>query len=177
VAKHQGALGIGIQALSDLYKNEKTRTISAQTAHFLVMRQNADSVAQLENNNQFVIGPSGLAMMKTVRKTREYAETFLYSEESMAIGRLKLDPYRRVLFATDGPEKEEVVEAMRNGVDPDTAIRQFLAQHPEFSTGEYSGEDLDSEDAEEAEKGGKEVEYLGDIAGVAEDREDTEGAA
>ena len=177
VAKHQGALGIGIQALSDLYKNEKTRTISAQTAHFLVMRQNADSVAQLENNKQFVIGPSGLAMMKTVRKTKEYAETFLYSEESMAIGRLQLDPYRRVLFATDGPEKEEVVEAMRNGVDPDTAIRQFLAQHPEFSTGEYSGEDLDSEDAEEAEKGGKEVEYLGDIAGVAEDREDTEGAA
>ena len=177
VAKHQGALGIGIQALSDLYKNEKTRTISAQTAHFLVMRQNADSVAQLENNNQFVIGQSGLAMMKTVRKTREYAEIFIYSEESMAIGRLKLDPYRRVSFATDGPEKEEVIEAMRNGIDPDAAIRQFLVQNPEFSAGEYFGEDLDSVDAEEAEKGGKEVEYLGDMAGIAEDVEDTKGAA
>ena len=178
VAKHQGSLGIGIQALSDLYKNERTRTISAQTAHFLVMRQNADSIAQLENNNQFAIGGGGLIMMRSVRKTKEYAETFIYSEENMAVGRLKLDPYRRVLFATDGPEKEEVVEAMRAGMEPDAAILQFLSTHPEFVGNEQYGEVLESEDEEDADtKGEREVQYLADVAGIAEDVEVDKGAA
>lgn len=149
IAKHRGSLGLGLQGLSDLYINEQTRTIAAQTAHFIVMKQSPDTIKQLENNNQFDIGSYGLSQMRTVRKTGEYAECFIYSEGAMGIGRLKLDPYRRVLFSTEGPEKEEVLADMRAGMDPDAAIMKFMNTHPGYiEAQEQAIEDDDEEDSE-----------------------------
>ncbi|MDD2751411.1 MAG: type IV secretion system protein TraC, partial [Acidithiobacillus sp.] len=149
IAKHRGSLGLGLQGLSDLYINEQTRTIAAQTAHFIVMKQSPDTIKQLENNNQFDIGSYGLSQMRTVRKTGEYAECFIYSEGAMGIGRLKLDPYRRVLFSTEGPEKEEVLADMRAGMDPDAAIMKFMNTHPGYiEAQEQAIEDDDEDDSE-----------------------------
>ncbi len=151
VAKHRGALGIGIQGLSDLYMNEQTKTIASQTAHFIVMKQSADTIKQLENNQQFDIGSYGLSQMRTVRKTGEYAECFIYSEGSMGVGRLKLDPYRRVLFSTEGPEKEEVLADMRAGMDPDSAIQKFMQTHPGYIEAQEQapGEEDEEEDMDD----------------------------
>lgn len=87
--------------------------------------------------------------MRTVRKTAEYAEAFIFSEGAMGIGRLKLDPYRRVLFSTEGPEKEEVLADMRAGMDPDSAIRKFMATHPGYiEAQEQAPEEEDEEDTD-----------------------------
>lgn len=148
IAKHRGSLGLGLQGLSDLYINEQTKTIAAQTAHFMVMKQSPDTIKQLENNQQFDIGSYGLAMMRTVRKTGEYAECFIYSEGYMGVGRLKLDSYRRVLFSTEGPEKEEVLADMRAGMDPDSAIQKFMQTHPGYIEAQEEAPEDDDDDSE-----------------------------
>lgn len=158
IAKHRGSLGLGLQGLSDLYQNEQTRTIAAQTAHFLVMRQSQDTITQLGNNQQFDIGSYGLSLMKTVRKTGEYAECFFYSNGAMGVGRLKLDPYRRVLFSTEGPEKEEVLADMRAGMDPDAAIQKFMQTHPGYIEAQEQAPDEEEEDTD------PDVDYLQSIA-------------
>ena len=151
VAKHRGALGIGIQGLSDLYANEQTRTIAAQTAHFIVMKQRGDTIKQLEKNEQFDIGSYGLSQMRTVRKTGEYAEAFIHSDGAMGVGRLKLNPYRRVLFSTEGPEKEEVLADMRVGMDPDSAIRTFMATHPGYIEAQEQAPEEEEEDMDDTD--------------------------
>ncbi|MBU2854408.1 type IV secretion system protein TraC [Acidithiobacillus ferriphilus] len=162
VAKHRGALGIGIQGLSDLYANEQTRTIAAQTAHFIVMKQRGDTIKQLEKNEQFDIGSYGLSQMRTVRKTGEYAEAFIYSDGAMGVGRLKLDPYRRVLFSTEGPEKEEVLADMRAGMDPDSAIQKFMQTHPGYIEAQEQAPEEEEEDTDDTDP----PDYLQSIAGA-----------
>ncbi len=148
VAKNRGSLGLGLQGLRDLYMNDYTRVIASQTAHFIVMKQHRDVLAQLEKDQLFSVGASSYDMMRSLRKTGEYAECFIMSDDQMGIGRLKLDPYRRVLFATDGPEKEEVIAAMRSGVPPDQAIRNFLdSQKTYIAQQELAQEEADAEDA------------------------------
>jgi conjugal transfer ATP-binding protein TraC len=126
-AKHRGSIGIGLQRLSDIYLTEETRIMAAQSAHFIIMRQTGGAIDELEEKNQFKeIGGYGFEMMRSLRKTDFYSEALLYSNMALGVGRLRLDRYRQVLFATDGPEKEEVLAAMDRGMDPDTAIRQFI---------------------------------------------------
>ncbi|MBU2785247.1 type IV secretion system protein TraC [Acidithiobacillus ferriphilus] len=126
-AKSRGSIGVGLQRIADLYMTEETKIMASQTAHFIVMRQDGGAIDDLEREGRFQqVGAYGMEMMRSVRRTDEYSEAFIYSGGSMGVGRLKLDRYRQVLFATDGPEKEEVLEAMARDVDPDTAIRQFI---------------------------------------------------
>jgi conjugal transfer ATP-binding protein TraC len=165
VAKHRGSMGLGLQSLGDLYMNEQTRVIASQTAHFLVMKQHPDVITQLEKDRLFTASAYAYQSMKSLRKTGEYAECFIMSEDAMGVGRLKLDPYRRVLYATDGPEKEEVVAAMRAGVPADQAIRDFLERHGQEIAHEIvqtKDEDDDKQDGEKDES----LEYLKEIADV-----------
>lgn len=173
VAKNRGSLGLGLQGLRDLYMNEYTRVIASQTAHFLVMKQHRDVLDQLENDRLFSVGGAAYEMMRSLRKTGEYAECFIMSEDQMGIGRLKLDPYRRVLFATDGPEKEEVIAAMRSGVAPDQAIRDFLGRQKAYiATRELAEEEHDPEDADD-----RNLDYLKSISEVEDQMQKEQQAA
>lgn len=153
VAKSRGSLGLGLQSLSDMYMNEHTKVIASQTAHFLVMKQHADVINQLQKDKNFSVSDYAYEAMRSLRKTGEFAECFINSEDSMGVVRIKLDPYRRVLFATDGPEKEEILAAMRAGVPADRAIREFLARNHEYiKQQESAGEEVDPEDPKEEEQ-------------------------
>jgi len=164
VAKHRGSMGLGLQSLGDLYMNEQTRVIASQTAHFLVMKQHPDVITQLEKDRLFTASTYAYQSMKSLRKTGEYAECFIMSEDAMGVGRLKLDPYRRVLYATDGPEKEEVVAAMRSGVPADQAIREYLERHGQEIAHEIV--QTKDEDDEKSEETDESLEYLQEIADV-----------
>lgn len=162
VAKNRGSLGLGLQGLRDLYMNDYTRVIASQTAHFLVMKQHRDVLAQLEKDQLFAVGASAYEMMRSLRKTGEYAECFIMSEDQVGVGRLKLDPYRRVLYATDGPEKEDVIADMRHGVSPDQAILNFLeSQKTYIAQKELAPEENDPEDAK-----GEDLDYLQSITDI-----------
>lgn len=127
--KHKAAFGVGTQNIDDLHISPSTEVMAAQSAHFFYLMQNAEAI-EIAIKNGHLNKESYLAqLIRTLRKTDGYSEFVYQYAANPGVFRLVLDPYNLALFSSSGPARTEVMADIDQGVDPDTAIRNYLDRH------------------------------------------------
>ena len=125
--KYGGAAITLTQSVNDLYRSSAGRAIVENSAHLLLLGQKAESLDLLKREDRLSLGEAGFALLKSVHTIPgRYSEVFIHGETGSGIGRLVVDPYKRLLFSTR-PDDVAAIRALRQaGHDLESAIQTLI---------------------------------------------------
>ena len=129
--KYGGAAITLTQSVNDLYRSSAGRAIVENSAHLLLLGQKSESLDLLKREERLSLGDAGFALLKSVHTLPgRYSEVFIHGETGSGIGRLVVDPYKRLLFSTR-PDDVAAIRALRAaGMDLEQAIERLLSSGP-----------------------------------------------
>ena len=126
--KHGGAAMIVTQSIADLYRSPSGRAIADNSPFKFILKQNAESIDQVEKEGYIALGDYGYYLLRTVHTIPgKYSEVMVYSNQGLGVTRLVTDRFSQVLFSTTGRERTEIMAAIQNGVPPINAIENYIA--------------------------------------------------
>ena len=128
--KYNASAVIVTQSIADLYQSDAGRAIAENSAFKLIMKQNSETIEQVESKGYLALDAYSFHQMRTIHTAPgSYAEVMVYVNESVGIARLVVDRFTQVLFSTSDPERSQIINAIEAGADPVEAIEQFIATH------------------------------------------------
>ena len=82
----------------------------------------------MKREDRLSLGEAGYALLKSVHTVPgRYSEVFIHGETGSGIGRLVVDPYKRLLFSTH-PEDVAAIRSLRQqGHDLESAIETLIS--------------------------------------------------
>ena len=127
--KYNGAAITVTQSLNDLYGNPTGRAIAENCAFTCLLAQPAHAIDQLLHERRLPMSEAGAQVLKTVHTVPGlYSEILVLSDAGAGIGRLVVDPFRRLLYSTQ-PQDVAAIQALREqGLGVDEAIRSLLGE-------------------------------------------------
>lgn len=126
--KHGGAAMIVTQSIADLYRSPSGRAIADNSPFKFILKQNAESIDQVEKEGYIALGGYGYYLLRTVHTIPgKYSEVMVYSNQGMGVSRLVTDRFSQVLFSTTGRERTEIMAAIEAGIPPVDAIENYIA--------------------------------------------------
>jgi conjugal transfer ATP-binding protein TraC len=126
--KYGGAAITLTQSVNDLYRSAAGRAIVENSGHLLLLGQKAEALDLLKREDRLSLGEAGYALLKSVHTVPgRYSEVFIHGETGSGIGRLVVDPYKRLLFSTH-PEDVAAIRSLRQqGHDLESAIEILIS--------------------------------------------------
>ena len=127
--KHNGAMVIATQSLTDLYAREVGVAIAENSEHKLLLQQSGDVIDRVVEDRQLALSPSEIKLLKSVRSVKgRYSEVFFRTTERGAgVGRILLDPASRLLFSTTAEDVARLDALRAQGFSLDEAVDRLLA--------------------------------------------------
>ncbi|NVZ08205.1 type IV secretion system protein TraC [Allochromatium humboldtianum] len=127
--KYRGAAVTVTQSLNDLYTNPTGRAIAENSAHTFLLAQPAQAIDQLQAAKRLPLTEGGAELLKTVHTIPgAYSEILVIGDQGAGIGRLVVDPFRRLLYSTHPRDVAALNARRRQGCSIDEAIRQVLQE-------------------------------------------------
>jgi len=126
--KYGGAAITLTQSVNDLYRSAAGRAIVENSAHLLLLGQKAESLDLLKREDRLSLGEAGYALLKSVHTLPgRYSEIFIHGETGSGIGRLVVDPYKRLLYSTRPDDVSAIRRLKAEGHDLESAIEHLIA--------------------------------------------------
>ena len=127
--KYGGAAVTVTQSLADLYANPVGRAIAENSANTFLLAQPAQSIDQLAAEKRLPLPTAAAELLKTVHTVPgAYSEIFCLTTVGGGIGRLVVDPFRRLLYST-APQDVAALDALRRqGMGVVEAINSLIAE-------------------------------------------------
>ncbi|MFE8032862.1 type IV secretion system protein TraC [Thiohalocapsa marina] len=111
--KYGGAAVTVTQSLADLYGNPVGRAIAENSANTFLLAQPAQAIDQLSAEKRLPLSAPAAELLKTVHTVAgAYSEIFCLTTLGGGIGRLVVDPFRRLLYST-APQDVAALDALR----------------------------------------------------------------
>jgi conjugal transfer ATP-binding protein TraC len=131
--KYKGSIVLGTQHLTDYFNPESpgaTEAFNCSTWK-CILYQNADVITSLKHHPQlqgFVDTEYKEALMKSVHsRPPYYSEVAIYGPQvNGVIGRLRLDPFSRLLYSTNAEEYRLIEEYINKGATIEEAIELVM---------------------------------------------------
>ncbi len=126
--KYGGAAITLTQSVNDLYRSAAGRAIVENSAHLLLLGQKAESLDLLKREDRLSLGEACYALLKSVHTLPgRYSEIFIHGETGSGIGRLVVDPYKRLLYSTRPDDVSAIRRLKAEGHDLESAIEHLIA--------------------------------------------------
>jgi len=115
--------------VADLYANPVGRAIAENSANTFLLAQPAQSIDQLAAEKRLPIPSEAAELLKTVHTVPgAYSEIFCLTTVGGGIGRLVVDPFRRLLYST-APQDVAALDALRRqGLSVVEAINALIEE-------------------------------------------------
>ena len=127
--KYGGAAGIITQSLNDLYNSPGGIAIAENSANKFLLGQTKEAIARLQKEKRLDIGEYGYALLKTVHTIPgQYSEVFFVTEAGIGVGRLYVEPYKKLLYSTKAEEIHAIQQLQKQGYSLMEAINILLEQ-------------------------------------------------
>jgi conjugal transfer ATP-binding protein TraC len=127
--KYGGAAVTVTQSLNDLYSNPTGRAIAENSANTFLLAQPSQAIEQLQAERRLPMTEAGAELLKTVHTLPgAYSEIMALTDRGGGIGRLVVDPFRRLLYSTDPKEVAALRRLRERGLSVVEAIRTLLAE-------------------------------------------------
>ena len=126
--KYGGAAVTITQSVNDLYRNAAGRAIVENSANMYLLGQKAEVIEGMKQDRRLPLSEGGYELLKTVHTLPGlYSEIFFLTEMGSGIGRLIVDPFKRLLFSTKPEDVQALKLLRRQGLSLGDAIAQLLA--------------------------------------------------
>ena len=127
--KYGGAAVTITQSLADLYTNPVGRAIAENSANSFLLAQPAQAIDQLAAEQRLPMPAGAAELLKTVHTVPgAYSEIFCLTTLGGGIGRLVVDPFRRLLYST-APQDVAALDAMQaQGLGTVEAIQALIEE-------------------------------------------------
>ena len=127
--KYGGSAVTITQSVNDLYGSSTGRAIAENSAHLILLGQKAEAIDALSKDKMLPIDDVGVRHLKSLKTIPgRYSELFIISDRGAGIGRLIVDPFRRLLYSTRPQDVAEIRALKQKGFDIIEAVRHLIAQ-------------------------------------------------
>lgn len=117
------------QSVRDLYDTPTGRAIVENSAFMWLLGQKAETVNGLKKDGRLPLSDGEYELLKTVRtEPGVFSEIFFITPTGRSIGRLIVEPFRRLLYSTKADEVEAIEAHRRQGKTVAEAIDAILLE-------------------------------------------------
>ncbi|MEN9680598.1 MAG: hypothetical protein RLZZ627_491 [Pseudomonadota bacterium] len=125
--KYGGSAITITQSVNDLYRTSTGRAIVENSAHMILLGQKAEAVEALKAEKRLPLPEGGYTLLKTVHTVPGvYSELFILNEWGAGIGRLIVDPFKRILFSTKPDDVHQIKQLRMQGIPITAAIKTLI---------------------------------------------------
>lgn len=148
--KYGGALVTATQSLNDFYKSEGSLAALENSDWSIVLQQKEETVSDLARHQRFEMDRHTEALVRSLKRSgTEYSDVLIKGPDTLAVGRLVLDPYSATLYSSSPKIFSAIEELARSGVPLADAIEQVA--FPGFVPAPRTPDDSIADLAEAAE--------------------------
>jgi conjugal transfer ATP-binding protein TraC len=138
--KYGGAAVTITQSVNDLYRNAAGRAIVENSANMYLLGQKAEVIEGMKQDRRLPLTDGGYELLKTVHTLPgAYSEIFFLTEMGSGIGRLIVDPFKRLLFSTKPEDVQALKQLRRQGLSLGDAIQQLQSSRKAKEREVYHG--------------------------------------
>ena len=125
--KYGGAAVTITQSVNDLYRNAAGRAIVENSANMYLLGQKTEVIEGMKQDRRLPLSDGGYELLKTVHTLPgAYSEIFFITEMGSGIGRLIVDPFKRILFSTKPEDVNALKQLRQQGLSLGAAIQQLI---------------------------------------------------
>lgn len=117
------------QSVHDYYKNPAALAAFENSETVVLMAQKQESIDQLKKSERLAMDGFMERLLKTVKRTDDYSECLIYTQQGYAVFRLILEPFSRILYSSKAEDYEAVNVALANGRSLHDAILEVAKEH------------------------------------------------
>lgn len=123
VRKNNGSAIIATQGLLDLDSSSGGRAITENSASTLLLGMKAETISTLQEKKTLDLTDFGFNVLKTVHtEPGVFSEVFISTRVGVGVGRLVLEPYKRLLYSTDPNDLQAIKDYQDQGMNLNDAI-------------------------------------------------------
>ena len=141
--KYKGSIVLGTQHLTDYFKPESPGATEAFncSAWKCILYQESDVITSLKHHDQlqgFVDNEYKEALLRSIHSSPpHYSEVAIFGPSIHGIvGRLRLDPFSRLLYSTNAEEYQAIESHINQGVSIEEAIELVMREQNKIRQGE-----------------------------------------
>lgn len=125
--RFNGANLMAAQRIEDFYETAAGRAAMDNSATQFLLKQQLSTINELEKQQRLPLSPEGYKLLKTVHTVEgKYSEALVLTEQGSGIGRLILNPFKKLLYSSH-PEDESAIRTYRSrGLSLSDAIMQVM---------------------------------------------------
>ena len=144
--KYGGSLITATQSLNDFYKSEGSLAALENSDWSVVLQQKEETVSDLAKHQRFEMDRYTETLLRSLKRNgTEYSDVLIKGPETLAVGRLVLDPYSATLYSSSPRVFSDIEERVRGGMALADAIERvafpdFVPPEPgapDFHAGEF----------------------------------------
>lgn len=140
--KHEGAVLVVTQSVSDLYNSPNARAIYENSAWQFILQQKAEAIDSAIEGGRFKIEPYGAHMLKTVHTVKgknAYSEVMVKrTENDWGILRLSVNRFTQVMFSTSGSERDDILSELDAGGNAVQAVNNYISREQALKSAAYA---------------------------------------
>lgn len=123
--KYGGALITATQSLNDYYKSEGSLAALENSDWSLVLQQKNETITDFGKLGRFDMGEGVEALMRSLKRNgSEYSDLMIKGPETLAVGRLVLDPYSATVFSSSPQTFAAIERLVERGFPMSQAIER-----------------------------------------------------
>ena len=131
--KYGASLVTATQSLNDYYKSDGSKAALENSDWFVILQQKAETIADFRKHDRFEMDDYTDALLRSLKRNGvEYSDMMIKGPDTLAVGRLVLDPYSATVFSSSPRTFATIHELLAQGVPMDAAIeRVAFPDNPE----------------------------------------------
>ena len=123
--KYGASLVTATQSLNDYYKSEGSIAALENSDWFVILQQKPETIADFKKHDRFEMDDYTDALLRSLKRNGfEYSDILIKGPETLAIGRLVLDPFSAALFSSSPKTFASIETLVHEGLGMDEAIER-----------------------------------------------------
>ena len=123
--KYGASLITATQSLNDYYKSEGSVAALENSDWFLILQQKPESISDFVKADRFEMSPATETLMRSLKRNGvEYSDIMIKGPETLALGRLVLDPYSATIYSSSPKVFADIEALVAQGLPMEAAIER-----------------------------------------------------
>jgi len=124
--KYGASLVTATQSLNDYYKSPGSIAALENSDWFVILQQKPETIADFKKHDRFEMDDYTDALLRSLKiNGREYSEILIKGPETLAVGRLVLDPYSATVFSSSPAVYAAIEELVARGLSMEEALERI----------------------------------------------------
>jgi conjugal transfer ATP-binding protein TraC len=123
--KYGASLVTATQSLNDYYKSDGSIAALENSDWFLILQQKPESISDFIKADRFEMSTGTETMMRSLKRNgTEYSDVMIKGPETLALGRLVLDPYSATIYSSSPKVFADIEALVAQGLPMEAAIER-----------------------------------------------------